>query len=311
MIECSAVACQREYPIVDGIPLLVADIQRNIGATLLHMLLRSDLDPATLSALNDAGGPESELDRLLRHWSHYGADHWGDQDPDPFPRTPRAAPVVGLWDRTLKVGFPLGTAIDLGCAVGRGTFHLASISSDLVLGLDLNFTMLRMAAQILRTGVARYPVRRLGMVYGWREHAVQVGSAQRVDFWMADAVALPFTSTSLGFVGSMNLIDCLADPGRHLLELGRVLAPGGILAMASPFDWAPHVTPVEAWIGGHSQRATDGGAAEPRLARLFEQEWIPGMHIKEIVPSLPWPVRVHDRATMTYDTHLLIAQKAG
>ena len=60
-------------------------------------------------------------------------------------------------------------AIDLGCSVGRSTFVLAGRCDGPVLGVDVNFSMLRLAARVLRSGVVRYPRRRVGIVYDRRE----------------------------------------------------------------------------------------------------------------------------------------------
>ena len=311
MLECSAADCRREYPVLDGVPLLVADLSGLLRNSALHFLFREDLSPRVLSALLDGAGPDSELERLLRYLSHYAPDHFGDLDPSPCPGTPTTPPIAGLMQAAVAaMAVPAGPAADLGCGLGRGTFTLANEREGLVLGVDLNLAMLRVASRALREGRARYPVRRVGMVYTWREHPVVLPGAERVDFWLADAHNLPFEDQTFGALTSLNLIDCLGDPARHLTELDRCLAPGGGLALCTPYDWSAQVTGAEGWIGGHSQRGADGGASEPRARALFGPPWMPHLQLKAEVHALPWQVRVHDRSTMLYAAHLLVGVRA-
>lgn len=312
MLECSAADCRREYPVLDGVPLLVPDLSGLLQNSALHFLFREDLSPRVLSALLDGAGPDSELERLLRYLSHYAPDHYGDQDPAPCPGTPAEAPIAALMGAAAQaMGPTAGPAADLGCGVGRGTFTLASQREGLVLGVDLNVAMLRVASRALRTGRARYPVRRVGMVYTWREHALALPGAERVDFWLADVHNLPFDDRTFGALTSLNLIDCLGDPARHLAEVDRCLDPGGRFALATPYDWSSQVTGPTGWIGGHSQRGPDGGASEPRARALFGPPWMPEMSLLHEVEALPWRVRVHDRSTMHYASHLLVGGHAG
>jgi SAM-dependent methyltransferase len=316
MLECTNPDCLREYPVLDGVPMLVADMSGLLRSSPLHFAFREDIGPRVLSALVDGAGPDSELERLLRFLSHYAPDHYGDLDPDPCPGTAPTAPITQLVAAAVEAMGPLGAlpagptglplVADLGCGVGRGSFALAAATGGLVVGVDLNLAMLQLASRALRRGRARYPVRRVGMVYSWREHPVDLPGAERVDFWMADAHALPFGDASLGLVTSLNLIDCLGDPAAHLRELDRITAPGGKLALCTPYDWSPNATAAPGWIGGHSQRATDGGASEPRARALFGGPLMPRLRLQAEVHALPWQLRVHDRSTMHYQTHLLV-----
>ena len=314
MLECSNAACVREYPVIDGVPLLVADLSGLLRTGPLAFLMREDLSPRVLSALVDGAGPDSELERVLRFLSHYAADHYGDLDPAPCPGTPVSSPIAGLVHAALDaVGPGMAAAdgaqlrvADLGCGVGRGSFALAARTGGLVVGVDLNLSMLQLASRALRRGMARYPVRRVGMAYTWREHPVPLAGAARVDFWMADAHDLPFADQRFDLVTSLNLIDCLGDPARHLAELDRLLVTDGRLALATPYDWSANATAAGGWIGGHSQRAADGGAAEPRARALFGGPHMPRVRLSAEVHGLPWQLRVHDRSTMHYQTHLLV-----
>ncbi|MFN9972694.1 MAG: methyltransferase domain-containing protein, partial [Phycisphaerae bacterium] len=119
------------------------------------MLRREDLSPFALSMLTDILGAGSALDRELGNLSTYAEAHWG-------PRDPSLPPLVA---ETLDLlpSIPRAPALDLGCSVGRATFELARRTGRFTTGVDLNFSMLRLAEQIRRQGRARYPRRRVGI----------------------------------------------------------------------------------------------------------------------------------------------------
>ena len=316
VLTCADPACMAEYPIIDGIPIIVADVRGFVARNASALLARSDLSDTLESLVGDCCGPQSDFDVRRQHLGSYAYDHYGDLDPE--EATNGSAPPGSIL-RLLREGLdrvgeiPAGPILDAGCAVGRTSFALAEATDDLVLGVDLNLDMLRVASRALHQGVVRYPRRRIGMVYDRREFPVSFPAADRVDFWACDAGAIPAASRTFGLASSLNLLDCMNSPLDHLREIGRILAPGGRAILATPYDWSPNATPVEAWIGGHSQRSSFRGAAEPLLRHLLSQEEFRGADGLEIVTeaSLPWSVRVHDRAAMTYQSHLMILRKGA
>ena len=94
-------ACQREHPIVDGIPIVVSDLSSWATHQLDSVLWRSDLSALTESLLGDAAGPGSEFDRQRTTLSAYGRVHWGDFDcEEPLPRD---ASLAGLLSAALEL----------------------------------------------------------------------------------------------------------------------------------------------------------------------------------------------------------------
>ena len=89
--------------------------------------------------------------------------------------------------------------------------------------------------------------------------------------------------------------------------MATLLRPGARLLLGTPFDWAARATPVEAWIGGHSQRTDDEGAAIPRLLRLMNDD----LRLKAVADDTgwPWELRLHERATVNYRSYLLAVEK--
>ena len=217
-------------------------------------------------------------------------------------------------DEGLKLlGKPVrGPVIDLGCSVGRSSFELARHCDEPVLGIDTNFSMLRLAQRVLQKKVVRYPKRRLGVVYDRREFEVEFDAASQVDFWACDAQALPFAAGSFGLVVGLQVLDSVTSPCGLLDSIGSMLPPGGSLILATPYDWSPQVTAIEAWIGGHSQRGPNAGAAEPLLRSLLtpgaHPQSVKGLRLSNELMSVPWHTRIQDRSTMSYSVHLVTAE---
>lgn len=318
-LRCPAASCQREYPIVDGIPLILANLRGYIAGSIDQIQAREDLSPETESLLGDCCGPGSAFDGTRQHLSTYAWDHYGDLDPDepaaPGADTPPGS-ILRLLDRglTLTKTLPPGPILDLGCSVGRCTFALADQTGGLVLGVDLNFAMLRVAARALREGRVRYPLRRVGLVYDRRDFPARFSGADNVDFWACDALALPFPAGTFGTVVALNVLDCVQSPHDLLASLPPLLAANGKTILSTPYDWSPAATPMEAWLGGHSQRGTGAGASEPVLRALLtpgaHPASIKGLKILAEDSSIPWRVRLHGRAVMEYRTDLIVAGRA-
>jgi SAM-dependent methyltransferase len=313
-MQCEAETCLQEYPIVDAIPIIVPNVRSYIFDNLFHITLRGDRSSIVESLLGDAAGQGSPYDVRRQHLSTYGWDHYHDLDPNGDPAGDRSGSVSRCLERSLElVGDRIaGNAIEVGCSVGRTAFDLAQRSDHLMLGVDVNFSMLQVAQMALRTGAVRYPLRRVGIVYDRSEFDVHFDCAQRVDFWACDALALPFVRGSFTCVVALNVLDCVVSPRGFLDAVADLLAPGGSALFSTPYDWSGAVTPVEAWIGGHSQRGEDHGASEPLLRLLLT----PGAHpqssgrlrITAEIEHVPWRARLHDRSIVEYTVHIVAAE---
>jgi SAM-dependent methyltransferase/uncharacterized protein YbaR (Trm112 family) len=330
VLHCSNDKCLREFPILDGIPLIIANIRQYVSDNILAIHARRDLGEVVESMLGDCCGPGSAFDQTRQYLSSYAWDHYGDLDPN----EPAGEPRPGSMLRNLHAGFtaadsvrapghagtthqpvmPLGPVIDVGCSVGRGAFELAERTGHLVLGTDLNFAMLRVASEVLRNGVVRYPRRRTGLVYDRREFPARFPNRENVDFWGCDATALPFESGVFSLAVGMNVLDSVAAPRELLVSIANVLKTSGHAILTCPYDWSAAVTPVEAWLGGHSQRSPHAGSCETALRALLTPGAHPGSveNLKLVAEreNLEWHVRLHDRSSVCYRTHLVVATKS-
>ena len=306
ILECPTLGCRREYPILEGLPLLLADLRGWVEANLTSLLARDDLGPEVASLLGDCLGPTSPWNSARQHLSTYAESHYdsGDSGEASAPGS-----IHHLLDRALALAPPPadGPILDLGCAVGGTTFGLAFDGRE-VLGGDLHPVLLRCAGRLLREGRIEVPRRRVGCVYDPVEIEPPPTRAEKVDFWLIDAVDLPFADATFGAVAALNLLDCVRSPLDTLREIGRVLRPGGVVWLASPYDWSVGATPFEGWIGGHSQRGADGGAAEPRLRSLLTPE-VSGLELIAEERDVPWRLRLHARGVMEYQVDLVVARR--
>ncbi|MFC6486417.1 methyltransferase domain-containing protein [Nitratireductor sp. GCM10026969] len=309
--------CGAEFPVVDGMPILVPDVRRFVEENLFYLLARTDLTPAVESLLGDAAGAASGLQSIRQHVSSYVWDHWGDKDPaekEPAPGAASPGSIVRALERgldLLSVDLPDGPVLDLGCGPGRPVAELASRTGRMVLGIDLSIPLARAARRALVGGEVDYPRRRGGVVYDRRRFAVSAADPRLVDVWICDALALPFPPETFGLVTAMNVLDCVTRPRQALVEIDRILKLAGETLLSLPFDWTGHVTPMEEWLGGHSQRAPHEGSAEAILEMLLADGAMAAGSLRRIgTPvEVPWHVRLHNRSCMHYTAHLLAARR--
>lgn len=320
LLHCSDTDCRMEYPIIDGIPIIVRNIRQYISDNLFHISLRDNLSDTIQSVLGDCAGPSTVFDATRQHLSSYGWDHYGDLISDnAFLSQSDAKPgsIVNCLQKAMALlpEEPENNMIDLGCSVGRTSFELAQKTQGLVLGVDMNFSMLRLAQQALQKGEVKFPLRRIGIVYDEIKLNINFKNCEHLDFWVCDALALPFNDASFQLATGFNLLDSVNSPHDLLLSIERILQTQGYMLLSTPYDWSPLATPLETWIGGHSQRGPDHGAAEPLLkALLTSGEHAQSLtHLKLIaeVADHPWWVRVHDRSSTLYKTHIIAAEKTS
>jgi SAM-dependent methyltransferase len=103
-----------------------------------------------------------------------------------------------------------GVALDVGCGPGSVTPSLARAAGPdgLALGVDISKPMLA--------------------------RAVRAQAGPQTGFMLADAQQLPLRDETVDAVVSIAALQLIPDPGAALTEMGRVLRPGGRLAVMVP-----------------------------------------------------------------------------
>jgi SAM-dependent methyltransferase/uncharacterized protein YbaR (Trm112 family) len=303
ILVCPADGCRRQFPVIDGIPVLVADLPRFLNEAGVYLLAREDLWAPVADLLGSVVPPGSWFDATRQHLSGYVRDHWGA-----FDRNDRGAPAPGqawaLAEAALAMaGEVSGPVVELGAAAGGVTRALAERFDTPVLGLDLSAPLARFAARAVRGGTFRYPLRLAGTAYEEREITVPSPRRGNAHVWIADALSPPLGAGCAGLVVALNLLDCVSDPAALMRAAAALLRPGGHLLLCTPFDWSTAATPVEAWLGARSS-----GAAAPDVGLWAEA--VSGLSVVARTGDEAWLVRVHARATMHYRAELLVLKRS-
>jgi SAM-dependent methyltransferase/uncharacterized protein YbaR (Trm112 family) len=290
---CSNAQCQREHPILDGIPIVLADPSSWFNQQILGILKREDLSPFTMSLLGDLSGASTPLDRERGNLAIYADSHWHPTDPGFLDFFNAASSLLPT--------FSPGPSIDIGCSLGRGTYELANQTQSLVVGLDLNFSMLRLAQRIRLTSKVQYERRRVGLVFDTVNYELPAYPADHVSFWCADVSILPFPNSTFRNMVALNMLDCASSPLGLLLEMGRTLAPNHAALLTTPFDWAVGASQPSEWIGGHSQRSSPHQGSSVEELRRFATH--ASFAIDNENTALPWRLRVHERSVTEYSVY--------
>ncbi len=313
VLRCRDGACDSEYPIMWGIPIVVPNAAEFVGANVQGLVAPEDFPPLASALLGECAGPGSAFDAARQHISSYAWDHYGEDATSVFDISPGCAARVV--DTAAAAGgvSATGNTLELGCGVGGAALRLATHADGLVLGIDLHIPMLRMARRVLATGAAEYDLRTSGFLYRRVRRNVDVSDGNRIDLWCCDATCLPFGPGAFSTVVGLNILDCVPSPLDLLMNTERVLAPGGRFALCTPYDWSPNVTQPAAWIGGHSPRGYFGGDPAAILEAILTPE-AHAVSMEHLVMraarnNLPWHVRTHDRGLMQYRLHLVAGER--
>jgi SAM-dependent methyltransferase len=255
-LDCRS--CGRSYPIENGLAQLLPESEAPAAPDKYDQ-------PTTVSAYL---------------WSHF-ADLSADPD---------ASEAYRRWAQLVPEGGEL--ALDLGCAVGRLSFELAA-RGGLVLGLDRSRPLVAKARQLAKEGFVDYPLtlegrlseaRRIELPDAWRQRPPE--------FLVADALALPFPAGVADRLCSLNLLDKVPGPRRHLAECDRVAAgEGAVLLVSDPYSWSTECAAEEDWLGG-TDVGPYAGFGRDNLRRILEGEGAP-----------PWRVTAEGQVAWTIRNH--------
>lgn len=172
-------------------------------------------------------------------WSHFG-DLLEDME---------ASTAYADWANLMEDQH--GFSLDAGCAVGRFTFEM-SMKSDFAVGIDNSHAFIRTARTLKKNRQLEFLVREEGLLS--KPEIIRLSekwNTEKVEFIVGDAQALPFRSRAFSSLASLNLIDKVPLPLKHLMEMNRVAKEcGARFLFSDPFSWSREVAREEEWLGG-------------------------------------------------------------
>ncbi len=211
--------CGQSYPVRDGIADIVPEKTRQAFSASPRYE-----DPGYVSAYL---------------WSHY-ADLFNDPD---------ASDAYSSWASHLAGPGEFG--LDTGCAVGRFTLEMSK-HCELAIGVDVSPAFIALARKLLVERKLSFPLTVEGSITIDRTITLpEDRDSDRAEFIIADVLSLPFRRSSFSAVSSLNIIDKVPRPRKHLEECSRVaLEKHARFVFSDPFSWSTECAPEDQWLGG-------------------------------------------------------------
>lgn len=232
--------CGASFEIADGAAVLLPESSRHI--------------------LKESSGYNSEMMVSSYIWSHFSEFFNGTGATDAYRKwasffTPKDGP-----------------AIDIGCAVGRLSFELSKTHTRVV-GIDTSLAFVKNARKLLTRRALEGEL----VVEGNIVQKVSCDLAgqwdfENVEFVVADALALPFPREFFATASSINILEKVPEPMRHLAEVDRVLRKAdSMFVFSDPFSWDASVSRPDKWLGGRNRGKFKGRGMDV-MKRLFSGE---------------------------------------
>lgn len=192
---------------------------------------------------------------------------------------------------------PIGRALDIGCAVGRSSFELTKMASE-VIGIDFSQSFIDVAEEIRQGKEIIY--RRYNEMHLPESLQVRLNGEvklERVSFEQGDAMNLRGDLGRFDLVHAANLLCRLTEPLKFLNRLPDLVAEGGTLIIATPATWMEEYTPLE-----NLPRGSTLDYLKEHLTETFE------FHC---VHELPFLIREHKRKLQLSTSQTSIWKRRG
>ncbi|MBU0988294.1 MAG: methyltransferase domain-containing protein [Proteobacteria bacterium] len=193
-------------------------------------------------------------------WSHY-CDILND---------PNASAAYSQWADL--VHHNSGFTIDAGSAVGRFTFEMSQ-KSEFAVGIDNSLSFIQSARALMLKRRIKISLPREGNLCS--DVVIQLPEkwvSDKVEFIVGDAQALPFRSKTFSLLASLNLVDKVPLPIKHLKEMNRVAkAKDAQFLFSDPFSWSTDVAKEKDWLGG-TDAGPYSGAGKNNIIALLKGE---------------------------------------
>jgi len=254
--------CSAHFPITDGVALL---------------------DPCSDDRQQPTNKYETAEVVSSYLWSQYGE----------LLDDAHASQAYATWEQLIKP--QAGIALDAGGAVGRFTFAM-SCCCDFAIGIDTSQAFIRAARQLMRERSLGVRLKDEGLLH--REvtiHLPDTWHSDKVEFVVANALALPFRKKSIALFSSLNLVDKVPSPFKHLQEMNRVTRDSDAqFLLSDPFSWSTEAAPIDQWLGGKPEGPYAGKGLANVAALLTDGQGDLGPAWQVGEPgSVWWKIRTH------------------
>ena len=256
--------CGRKYEIHEGIAVVVPE--------------------KTLPVTREGAGYNSFSMLSSYLWSHYSE----------FFNGPDATDAYKKWaDAFLSKSGSGGWALDIGCSVGRLTFEMTK-THDRAVGVDTSLSFIRAARKLAAEAHLSFDLIMEGRITESRSADLDPAfEFDNAEFIVADALALPFRSHRFASASSVNILEKVPEPARHLSEADRVMDKrcAGFL-FSDPFSWDEAVIDPDLWLGGRNEGPFKGYGID-HICRLITGDghiFSPGFRIDK-TGEVSWKIR--------------------
>ena len=226
------------YPVLCDTPVLVPGSDEflhnqywNVLRAMAELDESSDIRHWFLSRYNRFDQPEPPpIDTEVLGEGYPG--FWDLVDVPPFleqldSQNPESYIIDVVGDRTKML------ALDIGCGQG-GMMQLMAPHCRLVLGLEYNFYLAATANNLLRA-------RQIDIDYfvpeaGRKRVTLEKQPVTNGLVICGDAMAMPFCEPLFDWVHCGHVLDLVDDPAEVIATAKRILKPGGLLSISTPWD---------------------------------------------------------------------------
>ncbi|MDX9720486.1 MAG: hypothetical protein RBU37_07055 [Myxococcota bacterium] len=230
-LDCSNPHCNRRYPIIDGVVLLLAAH----STQLINPLLWSN------ETREAALGADPALLELETRLASYAWTAFHDHLALPGPKLELPVHLCELLSWAEQLGAVEGSAATLSAGAALGREAWLAQHAPLVL-LDAHLPSLLASRRLATEGCIElfFPVE-AGRFERVRLELPHPPSAEQL--WVcADIHDPPFRAEAFSRVLAANLLDSVARPHIALGQLLALAAPEGHLILSSPFTWRDEIT---------------------------------------------------------------------
>jgi SAM-dependent methyltransferase len=270
----------------EGIPLLVADADAYVAS--LGSEWDTNLDELPFHAL-------SHLARYLPQLIETKA---------PLRRAIRALLKKHTHAR-------VSLAVEAGCSIGSDLRALSAIA-ERVVGFDAYITPLRLAARHITGNSIHIPTHDEGRGFSYVREALTLRPNSRISVVCGDALDPPFLPESVDVVLATNVLDNVPSPMNLLAQMDAILRPGGLMIIASPFNWVDAITPINEQLAGGLDPTFQGMDSAAAIAKLMAGKSHYHTHLRhEILETqeVLWRVVEHKRCQVQYRVHVCALRK--